>query len=261
MKAQLRARQRRGIAPALAALIIALVVGGAAAAYMLSRPAAEQGLYIAGPATFLDRVEAEYAAVFTFGIARDGVRLYIYHTSATPIDVYVLAEDGSGGYNVVASAEDVASGGVVVVNTVRAPLYVLGVDSDGYVDAIIVNETLTTLGERLAFTEHHPDPVALAQNVRIKVRWWDIIHEQWRGAWGLASALRFTGEVVTSFLPYAGIAWTLWFISAVSRSIYELSIEPLMDFFYKNYQIIHGIYSLVLNVVLKIVDLITGPAS
>ena len=255
------AAQRRGIAPAVAALIIALVAGGAAAIYMLSRPAGEQPLAVAGVSQFLDRVEAEYVAVFTFGLARDGLKLYVYHQAQGPVDVYVLAEDGRGGYEVVASAEGLQSGQAIVVNTLRGPLHVLAVDPAGLVDAITVDSPPASIGEVRAYTTRHPDPASLAQHVKVKVRWWDIIWEQWTGAWGLATALRFTAQVVGSMLPYAGVLWLLWFLSAVTRSISELSIEPIAEFFYKNYQIIHGIYSLILSVVLKIIDLITGPTT
>lgn len=255
------APQRRGIAPAVAALIIALVAGGAAALYMLSRPASEQPLAVAGAGQFLERVEVEYTAVFTFGLARDGLRITIYHQAQGPVDVYVLAEVGEGGYEVVASSEALQSGGALVVNTLRAPLYVLAVDPGGLADAIVVDQVPTVIGESRSYTGRHPDPLSLAQHVRVKVRWWDIIWEQWAGAWSLATALRFTAGVVAGILPYAGALWVLWFLSAVARSIAEFTIEPIMDFFYKNYQIIHGIYSLVLSVVLKIIDLITGPAT
>ncbi len=252
---------RRGVAPLVIAAIIAAAVVGGTAAYLLTRPAAEQPLAATGAATLLDHLVVRYVVSGVFGIGQEYLEITVYLDANTtgPIDVYVLKEHSDGSIDVLSSHTNVANGTVIKTQYASGPLYVLAVQG-GYVDAIVVGPP-SRPGEVTVNSEHHPDPVSLAQHVKVKVRWWDIIWEQWRGAWGLASALKFTGQVVMGMLPYAGTLWMLWFVSAIVRALGEFSIEPVMDFFYKNYQIVKGIYDMILNVVLKIVDIITGPAS
>lgn len=253
-----RRTARKGIAPIVAAAIIAAALIGGVTAYYLTRPAGEQPLTVVGTANLLVSVKVKYIAQATWGIGGEYLIISVVTNTSEPVDLYILKQDGDN-YVVVHSRNDVTNDTLIKSPYTEGPLYVLAVYG-GYVDAIVVYPP-SSPGSMVVSTEHVADPTVLAQHVRVKVRWWDIIWEQWSGAWGLATALKFTGQVVAGMLPYAGSLWMLWFLGAVMKSLSEFTVEPIMDFFYKNYQIIHGIYSLILNVVLKIIDLITGPAS
>ncbi len=263
MAAQHRLRRprsaRRGIAPVLVAVIVAAAIIGGATVYWLTRPAEVQPLGVVGTASIIDHVTVTYKAKTVFGVGQEYLEITVFlNSSYEKVDIYVLTNI-SNNIEVMSSHTEVANGSTITTQYTSDIIYILAV-KDGYVDAIIVNPP-DQPGQVVVSSEHYADPVSLAQHVKVKVRWWDIIREQWSGAWGLANALKFTGQVVLGMLPYAGALWVLWFFSAMVRSLSEYSVEPIMDFFYKNYQIIHGIYSLVLNVVLKMVDLITGPAT
>ncbi|MEB2836105.1 MAG: hypothetical protein GSR80_000121 [Desulfurococcales archaeon] len=282
MAARGRRRARRAIAPVIIAVIIAAIVaGGATAAYVLSRPASEAPLTPAGSDYILSSVTVTYVARSSLGIGGEYYEVQVHLNQSLvgsgPVDVYILVPTGDG-YDVVTSETDVRDGGVVKAPVLDSskPLYVLAAwRAPQYmgvmVDAIIVMnpprypgrivESATHSWEDGVPQEYRIHPNFLAQYVKVKVSWWDLIWEQWRGAWGLATALRFTGSLVVEMLPYAGVLWLLWFFSAAARALAEFTAEPIVDFFYKNYQIIRGIYSLVLNVVLKLVDILTGPAS
>jgi len=251
-------RRARGIAPLIVAAIIAAAIMGGATVYYLTKPATEQPLNALGTQQLLDHLIVKYVADTIYGMGQEYLVITVYTTVQSPVDIYVLSHR-DGQYSVLSSHTDVKNGTTITTEYDTGPLYVLAVQN-GYVDAIVVGPP-SKPGEITINSEHYSDPVSLAQHVKVKVRWWDIIWDQWKGAWGLSSAMRFTGSVVFGMIPYSGILWVLWFISAVIKALSDFSVEPIMDFFYKNYEIIRGIYSLVLNAVLKIVDLITGPAT
>ena len=273
---------RRGVAPVLVAAIIAAAIIGGTTVYFLTRPASESPLTPAGSDYILASVTVTYVAHSSLGIGAEYYEVKVHLNQSLvgsgPVDIYILVPKGNGEYDVVASKSEVMDGGVVKAPVMdpSKPLYVLAAwRTPQYmgvlVDAIIVLsppsypgrivESSTHSWESSVPASYRIHPNMLAQHVKVKISYWDLIWDQWSGAWGLATALKFTGQVVLGMLPYAGVLWLLWFLSAVARALSELSVEPIMDFFYKNYQIIRGIYSLVLNVVLKLVDLLTGPAS
>ena len=194
--------RRRGIAPVLVAAIIAATIIGGATVYFLTRPAGEQPLSVLGSSQLLDHLVVEYVATTVFGMGQEYLEITVYTTVQGPVDIYVLKEHSDGSIDVLSSHTDVYNGTSVKTQYADGPLYVLAVQG-GYVDAIVVGPP-SRPGEVTVNSEHHPDPVSLAQHVKVKVRWWDIIWEQWRGAWGLSTALRFTGNVVIGMLPTLG---------------------------------------------------------
>lgn len=46
------------------------------------------------------------------------------------------------------------------------------------------------------------------------------------------------------FLPYAGVLWSLWLLSSIFRTVEETSVEPVVDFFYRNYRILMGLFGI-----------------
>jgi hypothetical protein len=280
--ARRRRRARRAVAPIIIAAIIAAAILGGTTAYFLTKPASEAPLTPAGSDYILASVTVAYTSRLSLGLGAEYYDIQVHLNQSLvgsgPVDIYVLVPKGDGDYEVVASETKVSDGDDVKapITDTSKPIYVLAAwKAPQYggvmVDAIIVLDPPDTPGRIVESSTHcwedsvpyeyriHPN--FLAQHVKVKISYWNLVWEQWGGAWGLASALKFTGTVVFTMLPYAGSLWLIWFVSAVIRAVGEYSAEPIMDFFYKNYQIIKGIYSLILNVVLKLIDLLTGPAT
>jgi hypothetical protein len=247
----------RGIAPVVVAAILALAIGVGSAVYLISRPAAEAPLTAIGTAQLISYVETRYVVEY-FVFASDKIDMYVYLNGTSTADIYVLLPSGSE-YVVVASEHDYASGSLIELN--YAEELVVLAWRDGYVDAVIVNMSSPAPGEVRRHTERHPDPMSLAQYVKVTKRWWDILWEGFSILFSMMAGLRFVIDIVAVMLPYAGAMWAAWLISAIAKAIKDLSIEPIVDFFYKNYQIVRGIVSAITQIVLKIIDLLTGPAT
>ena len=247
----------RAIAPLVAAAILALIAGIGIGAYMLTRPAAEAPLSAVGVQNLIASVETRYMVEYMI-FANDKLELTINLNNTDTADIYILVKDPKG-YSVVYSKYDYHSGQKFELNYMRE--FIVLAWKDGYVDAIIVNMSNPVPGETRVHTTHHPDPMSLTQYVKVTKRWWDILWEGFSTLFAMMSAMKFVIDIVGAMLPYAGAMWTLWMFSAFMKALKELSIEPIVDFFYKNYQIVRGIVSAVTQIVLKIIDLVTGPAT
>ena len=230
----------RGIAPIVAAIILAVVAG----------------IGVSGSDRFLTSIETKYVVNF-FVFASDKLQVRV-NMNVSEADIFVLIKDGEG-YSVVYNVYDYKNGTLFEINYFRE-FYVLAW-RNGYVDAIVVNVTNIKPGEVWYHYKHYDRPSELAKYVRAKKRWWDILWEGLSILFEMLTGLRFVVDLVSAMLPYAGAVWTLWMFSAFMKALKELSIEPIVDFFYKNYQIVRGIVSAVTQIVLKIIDLITGPAT
>lgn len=240
------------------AAILALIAGAGVTAYVLSRPAAEAPLTAVGAQNIIASVETRYIVEYMI-FASDKIELSINLNNTDTADIFILVQDPSSGYMVVYNKYDYRSGEKLELNYIRE--FAVLAWKDGYVDAIIVNMNNPVPGETRTHTTHYPDPMSLARYVKVTKRWWDILWEGFAILFEMMSGMKFVIDIVSSMLPYAGAMWGMWLLTAVMQALRDLSIEPLVNFFYKNYQIVRGIVSAVTQIVLKIIDLITGPAT
>jgi len=247
----------RGIAPIVAAAILALIAGAGITAYVLSRPAAEAPLAAIGTANIIASVETRYIVEYMV-FASDKIDLKVYLNGTDVADIFILVSTGPE-YMVVYNRYDYQSGTLLELNYMKE--FIVLAWRDGYVDAIIVDMGDPVPGEVRIHTTRHPDPMSLTQYVKVKKRWWDILWEGFAVLFEMMTSMKFVIDIVVAMLPYVGAMWSVWLVSAISKALRDMSIEPLIDFFYKNYQIVRGIVSAVTQIVLKIIDLITGPAT
>lgn len=255
--------KHRGVAPIVVVLILVGVgVAAGTAWYLLNQPAQEVTLSPIGrtPLDFVDHVDfrrtVEYAW-FGVGSTKLSFKVFLNDTGLTP-QVAILAEV-QGSYEMLALIPEVQHGG-----SFDGPDYngtiVLVFFTDEEVDAIICDATNMAVGDVRQTYQHHENPASLLQYVKIKKAWKDILFEYFEKLWVLSSELwSLTLQVVVIFLPLASVLWIIWLINAVFKSMKEGDIEPLVNFFYKNYQVAYKIASTIVSIISKIIDLITGP--
>ncbi len=255
---RLRRRFRRGIAPAVIALI---VLAAAAATFVvvannmqIEVPYLVEGMYRPG---IIDRIKMCNPSLVTTAVDIYLNNTYVNATyDAFLVDIvnnntvdYWLALQGNT--RVETQLVGPYAGHILVV--------VIHGEEGDYFDAINIShdngDKTCVLG---IWYDEHIDPTPWLDLLVTRETWLALLGKYLGSFWVLAYAVFSQGlNLVGVMLPYAGIMLTIAIVEAMMTSMETFSLTPIFEIFRKLYDLIFKITNAIVQVIMKIIDLIT----